>query len=73
MIEMRQTYVLVKVGGRSWSPVYHELAADGSTPLCGTQIKASDWTLYTRQQAWRRRECRQCRALLARQEAIHVH
>lgn len=62
-------YVLIKVSGRSWSPVYHELAADGSTPLCGTQIKASDWTLQTRERAWRRRPCRQCAAALA-QEAV---
>lgn len=68
MIEQQQIYVLIKVAGRSWSPVYHELAQDGSTPLCGTHIKADDWALCTPGQAWRRRPCRQCAAALATQQ-----
>ena len=70
MVEVQQTYVLIKIAGRSWSPVYHELAQDGSAPLCGTHIKPEDWALAQRGQAWRRRLCGQCAAALtAQQEA----
>jgi len=68
-VNQTDRFVLIRVAGRGDWRIYHPLAGDDVSPLCGSAIVADQWDAIAEEQARRasrngpaRRCCRHCKA-----------
>lgn len=68
----KDRFVLIRVSGRGDWRIYHPLAADDMSPLCGAPIVADQWDAIAEGQARQRSRygpARRCCELCKRREA----